>query len=62
MAGIFVIIAMVKVKLIPDIYAWAIVLINLTEENAEKLFLPFSLLGGRNSLLTHEPLCSLKAA
>ena len=36
--------AMVKVKLIPDIYHWAIVLINKLEESAEKQL--FNLLGG----------------
>ena len=55
MATIYVTIAIVKVKLIPDIYTWANVLINLWEENAEKiLFLASE--GGQNSILRHVPL------
>ena len=38
MAAIFVTIALMKVKLIPDIYTWAFVLINQGEENVEKQF------------------------
>ena len=41
----FVTIAMVKVKFIPDVNNWAIVLINLYDEIVEKQFLVFSLKG-----------------
>ena len=40
LAVIFVTIATVKVKLIPDIYTWANVLINLYKENGENHFYP----------------------
>ena len=52
-------IAMVKVKLIPDIYPWAIVLINELEESAEKQFL--TSWGGQNSLLMLIPLWCMDA-
>ena len=55
LADIFVTIATVKVKIIPDIYTWAIVIIKLSEENAEKQFF-FSLLEGQNRFLMHVPL------
>ena len=44
--SIFVTIAMVKVKIIGDFYALAIVLINIQEEIGEKQFSYFSLIGG----------------
>ena len=53
LAAIFATIATAKVKLIPDVYTWAIFLINLCEENSEKQFLFFSLIGGQNNLLMH---------
>ena len=52
LAAIFVTIAMVKVKLISDLYTWAIVLINKKEEFGEKRISFFDLIGGgQNSLL-----------
>ena len=48
-AAIFVTIATIKVQLIPDIYIWAIDLINQYEEIGEKQF--FS--GGKNSPPMH---------
>ena len=41
----FVTIAQVKVKLIPDLYIWAIVLIIKQEEICRKQFLTFGLIG-----------------
>ena len=46
LVAIFVTIATVKVKLIPDFYTWAIVLINLYKDFAEKQILFFSLTRG----------------
>ena len=50
MAAIFVTIGMLKVKIIPDLCTWTIVLINLQEEFGEKQFSFFGLRGGQNSL------------
>ena len=47
LVAIFVTIAMVKVELMSDFYSWIIVLINLYEAICEKLFLIFSLIGGK---------------
>ena len=53
--AIFVTIATVKVKLISDLYTWAIVLINYQEEFDEKRisFLGHIGGGGQNSPLMH---------
>ena len=63
LAATFVTIATVKVKLISDFYAWAIVLINQKEEIGEKA--TFIVLphrgggGGQNGLLMHIALLSV---
>ena len=53
LVAIIVTIAMVKVKLIPNFYTWAIVLIN----QSEKQLLFFGLIGGQTSPLMHIALC-----
>ena len=52
----FVTIAMVAVKLKPNIYIWTIVLINQKEENGEMQLLFLTSKEGQNSLLMHTTL------
>ena len=56
LAAIFVTIATVKVKSIPEFYTSAIALINFLKEITEKQFLFLTSKGGQNSLLMHVPL------
>ena len=46
LAAIFVTIATIKLIKTPNLYSWAIVIINLEEEIVKKKFLFFSLMGG----------------
>ena len=53
LVAFFATIATVKLKLILNLYTWAIVLINKQEEFGEKRISFVCLIGGQNSLLMH---------